>query len=270
MRISELAIYPLKSARQLPLNELVLDEFGPAGDRRWMLVDSDGCYVTQRTLSRLCLVTARPSVVGLVLEAPGMRPLAVRPEGERYLPVSIWGERLSALAPSPEADAWLGDFLQRPLRLVFLPAGQARAVNPAFAGPGQFTAFSDGFPLLLVTQSSLDQLNRLLMAEGGRPVDWRRFRPNVVVAGEMPPHAEDGWKRLRVGEVELALVKPCSRCVIPSIDPDTADRNSQILTILRRYRSRGDGRIYLGQNVVLTRRPPGSRLRVGDAVEILE
>lgn len=270
MRVGALAIYPLKSGRQVALTSMLLDRFGPAGDRRWMLVDGDGRFITQRTHPRLCLITASliPSSLergDVLLQAPGQPDLRVVPTGLEQLPVRVWEDRVVAQAISPAADAWCSAFLQMPVRLVWMPATTHRAVNPDYAGIGHHTGFSDGFPLLLVTQSSLDHLNVLLPS----PVDWRRFRPNIVISGELPPHAEDGWKRLQIGDVELAVVKPCSRCVIPSIDPDTADKNGQILTVMRTYRAGVDGKTYFGQNVVITRQPPGACLNQGDTVQIL-
>ncbi len=266
MQISELAVYPLKSARQQRRDFLEFDAMGPCHDRRWMLVDAAGKFVTQRTHPRMSLLSAVVEGEALRLTAPGMAALLARREGEDLLAVQVWEDAVQAWRVSAEADVWCSDFLGMPVRLVVMPATAQRIVNPQYAGPGHRTAFSDGFPLLLVTQPSLDALNAKLSSA----VDWRRFRPNVVVAGDMPAHAEDGWKRLRVGEIELAVVKPCSRCVIPSIDPETAVKNSQILTVLRSYRARADGKTYFGQNVVITHCPDNARLHVGDVVEVLE
>lgn len=275
MRISELAIHPLKSARRLVVPELALDLLGPAQDRRWMLVDAAGDFITQRTHPRLCLLAATPVPGGLRLAAPGCDDLVVPLPGEAgdgsgAVAVRVWNDTVAARPALPAAHAWCSDFLGLPVRLVYMPDDAVRAVDPHHAGPGHRTAFSDGFPLLLVTQVSLDHLNGRLAAAGAPAVDWARFRPNVVVAGDVPPHAEDGWRRLRVGAVELDLVKPCSRCVIPSIDPATAVKDSRILTILRAYRRQPDGKVYLGQNAVVARAAPGARLCLGDAVEILE
>lgn len=270
MHVSQLAIHPLKSAAALGVESLPLTALGPAWDRRWMLVDAAGDFVTQRTHPRLCRLTATVREGRLQLAAPGLADLDVIPVATPPLaPVRVWQDTVAAELPSPAADAWCSAFLQMPVRLAFLPDSSVRVVDPERAGPGHRTAFSDGFPLLLVTQSSLDHLNGLLRAEGLAAVDWRRFRPNLVVAGDLPPHAEDGWRRLRVGEVELALVKPCSRCVIPSIDPDTGEKDSRILALLRRYRARPDGRIYLGQNAVVTQAAPGAAINWRDRVELL-
>lgn len=266
MHIGALAIYPLKSGRQVSLKNMALDRFGPAGDRRWMLVDASGRFVTQRTHPRMCLMAAAVENGRLLLQAPGQPDLVVEPVTEPdQLTVTVWNDQVAALAVSPAADAWCSTFLNMPVRLVWMPESTQRAVSPAHAGAGHTTGFSDGFPLLLVTQSSLDHLNTLLPY----PVDWRRFRPNIVIAGDLPPHAEDGWKHLRIGDVELAVVKPCSRCVIPSIDPDTADKNGQILTVMRKYRAGADGKTYFGQNVIISRQPEGTRLNLGDAVRVL-
>lgn len=271
MHVSELAIHPLKSARPVAVDEMALGPLGPAWDRRWMLVDASGAFVTQRTHPRLCLLGATVEEGGnLRLDAAGFPPLRVPPAAPGSpLPVTVWNDTVAALPCGPGADAWCSAFLGMPVRLVFMPEDTVRLVDPQHAGPGHRTAFSDGFPLLLVTQSALDDLNARLAKAGLSAVDWRRFRPNVVVAGNLPPHAEDGWRRLRAGAVELEVVKPCSRCVIPSIDPETAGKNSQILTILRSYRARADGKTYFGQNVILRRVRPGDCLRRGDAVEIL-
>lgn len=270
MHIGALAIHPLKSAAAVAVTAMPLDDLGPAWDRRWMLVDAGGRFVTQRTHPRLCRLRAIVAPGGaLALSAPGMPDLAVPPASGAPVAATVWEDRVRATGTTPEADAWCSAFLGMPVRLVFLPADTVRPVDPRYAGPGHRTGFSDGFPLLLATQASLDHLNARLREAGHDAVDWRRFRPNLVVAGDSLPHAEDGWRRLRVGEVELAVVKPCSRCVIPSIDPDTAAKNSQILTILRSYRARGDGKTYFGQNVIVTRRPADACLRVGDTVEIL-
>lgn len=270
MYVSYLATHPLKSAAAVPVDGLRLTALGPEWDRRWMLVDAEGAFVTQRTHPRMCLLAAEVVEGRLRLQAPGMPELVVVPVGNPpAAPVRVWRDTLEAELPSPEADAWCSAFLGLPVRLAFLPEHAVRQVDPAWAGEGHRTAFSDGFPLLVTTQSSLDHLNALLAAEALPVVDWRRFRPNLVVAGDLPPHAEDGWRRLRVGMVELELVKPCSRCVIPSIDPATARKEPRLLQVLRRYRAREDGFIYLGQNAVVVSAPPDPVVRLQDRVEVL-
>lgn len=267
MHISELAIYPLKSAGRVRVNEMALSTLGPVWDRRWMLVDAAGHFVSQRTHPRLCRLSAMLEHNVLRLSAPGCMSLLVEPASSpELMAVTVWNDLVQVEAVSPVADAWCSAFLGASVRLVFMPESTQRVVDPVFAGAGHVTGFSDGFPILLATQSSLDHLNAQLEV----PVDWRRFRPNIVLAGAMLPHAEDGWRRLRIGEVELALVKPCSRCVIPSIDPETGVKNSHILTVLRQYRAGEDQKIYFGQNVVVTKMPEFACLRVGDHVERLE
>lgn len=267
MQVGALAVHPLKSARPVPLGVMRLDDFGPVGDRRWMLVDAAGRFVTQRSHPRMSLLSAHEQGDVLYLRAPGLEVIRVQqPAGPDPLMVTVWEDEVAAWPASAAADAWCSRFLDMPVRLVWMPASTRRGVSPAYAGDGHRTGFSDGFPLLVVTQSSLDHLNARLPA----PVDWRRFRPNIVIAGDVPPHAEDGWRKLRIGSVELALVKPCSRCVIPSINPDTADKNSQILTVLRQYRAGAEGKIWFGQNAIVTGRPAGAVLAWGDPVTVLD
>jgi len=259
--VSELAIYPVKSLGQVRVETLAFDELGPVGDRRWMVVDQEGRFVTQRQLARMCLIQPTFIPGGLRLEAPGMAPIEVRAAGQPRRPVTVWNDHCEGIDAGDAVADWLGGFLDQPLRLVQFPEHQMRQVDPAWARPGDRTAFSDGFPLLLISQASLDDLNRRLAT----PLSMRRFRPNLVIAGS-EPHAEDGWRRLRIGDLTLRVVKPCSRCVIPSIDPDTAEKGDEPLRTLATYRRR-DGKICFGQNVIVDGR---GELAIGMPVEVLE
>ena len=253
--------YPLKSARGEALTSTTVDAFGVAGDRRWMLVDGEGVFVTQRCTPSLALLAAETTASGLLLRhGADELPVDVPPDTAAVVTVDIWGDRLAAHPAAGEASAWVSARLGRELRLVYLPATARRQVDTAYARPGELVAFSDGFPLLLITQASLDGLNARLP----RPVPMNRFRPNLVIDGAAP-HAEDHWQRLRIGDTEIALVKACSRCAIPSIDQATAERDSDINRVLAAYRRR-DGAIYFGMNALA---PPGGAFSVGDAVAVL-
>lgn len=259
--VSELAIYPVKSMGQVAVERLRFDALGPVGDRRWMVVDETGRFVTQRQLARLCLI--RPTLLadGLRLQAPGMAPVEVQATDLPRRRVEVWHDRCEGIDAGDAVADWLGRFLQRPLRLVRFPDQQLRQIDPDYAQPGERTAFSDGFPLLLIGQASLDELNRRMST----PLSMRRFRPNLVISGAAP-HAEDRWRRLRIGDLILRVVKPCSRCVIPSIDPDTAERGAEPLRTLATYRRR-DNRIFFGQNVIVEGE---GEIRRGMPVEVLE
>jgi uncharacterized protein YcbX len=262
--LSGLYAYPVKSSRGLVLEEA---EVGPRGirwDRHWMLVERDGRFVSQRQRPRMALI--RCEVVGerLRLSAPGMEELEVpvAPEGTERMEVRIWKDQCLAASSGPEAAAWLSRFLGTEVRLVYLPEDRVRPLAPAYARPEDQTGFADGFPFLLISEASLADLNGRLT----QPLPMRRFRPNLVVRG-CGPYAEDRWRRIRVGGIELRVVKPCSRCIVTTVDPATGERDGdEPLRTLRGYRQR-DNKVFFGQNLI---HDDTGLLRLGDRVEVLE
>jgi uncharacterized protein YcbX len=265
MHLSDLYLYPIKSTAPLPVRDAVVEPRGLADDRRWMVVNPAGRAVTGRELGRLTLVRARPVPQGLMLEAPGMPALTVAtpPAGGESLTARVWDSDVPARAADAEADAWLSDFLMEPLRLVHMDDTTARLIDEPQARADDIVSFADAYPLLLVTQASLDGLNARLP----QPVPVLRFRPNLVVSGAPAPHAEDAWRRVRVGEVEFDVVKPCSRCVFTTVDPQRGERDpaGEPLRTLSRYRRTEQG-VLFGQNLIP--RSTG-RVRTGDPVEVL-
>ncbi|MCG6887083.1 MAG: MOSC domain-containing protein [Proteobacteria bacterium] len=262
MHLSELAIYPVKSCAQIRQDAIRIDRFGPHRDRRWMVVDNKDMFLTQRKLGRMCLIQPELMESGVLLHAPGMPDLMItRPTSGVSRTVRVWQDHCQALDAGDAAAAWLSEFLTTDCRLVYFPEQMRRAVDPDYARPGDVTAFSDGFPFLLISQASLDDLNRRLVT----PIPMARFRPNLVVTG-CEPYAEDTWHRLRIGELTFRVVKPCSRCVIPTIDLATGERGEEPTRTLATYRKR-DNRIYFGQNVIADGE---GELQVGVSVEVLE
>lgn len=263
LTVSGLWRYPVKSLRGMACERLRIGTRGPEMDRQWMLVDSDGRFLTQRQLPRMALVDVALNPDGLVLNAPGMAALQLPLEGQggATVSVTVWSDTCEGEPVGAVADRWLSEFLDVDCRLVRFPDTARRQVDTHFARPGDQVGFADGFPLLLITRASVDALNERLET----PVDMRRFRPNLVVDGATP-HAEDRWRRLRIGELEFEVVKPCSRCPIPGIDPDTGERAAEVLQVLATYRRREDNKVYFGQNVL--HRGTGE-LHVGQAVEVL-
>jgi uncharacterized protein YcbX len=262
MHLSGIYVYPVKSCAGLELAATDLDRFGPVGDRRWMVVGEGGDFITQRVEPRLALIRADPSGDGLQLQWGESRVRVDVPAAERPLrPVRIWSDTVGARDAGDAAAAWLSDRLGRSCRLVYMPDDAVRRVDGAYAGAGETVGFADGFPLLLISDASLADLNGRLPT----PVPMNRFRPNLVVAG-CEPFAEDGWKRVRIGAMTFVVAKPCSRCVIPSIVQESAQRDRHINRVLASYR-RVNGQILFGQNLLYQQ--PG-QLAVGDEVEVLE
>lgn len=266
MYLSSLYRFPLKSGSAELLEEGRCDELGLSGDRRWMVVDArSGKFLTQRVLPQMALLHARwQGDTALLLSAPGMGNLLVPVPGASSATrgVIIWHEALQAPDAGDAAAEWLSRLLDRSCRLVYLPATHGIQIDMDYAQPGERAAFSDGFPFLLIGQASLDDLS----ARVGRSLDMRRFRPNLVIAGAAP-YAEDAWRRIRIGDIEFRVVKPCSRCVIPTIDPLSAERSPdrEPLTTLMTYR-KGEGGVLFGQNLIAE---GIGQLSVGMQVEVL-
>mgnify|MGYP003451898279 FL=1 len=266
LQLSALYRFPLKSGRGEVLEQARVDSLGLCGDRRWMVVDSSsGRFLTQRLLPAMTQLVARWQGDDLALNAPGMPELLVALPGTdtALRCVSVWSDNLSVPDAGDAAARWLSDCLQRDCRLVQVPAQHARQVDPLYARPGEQVGFADGFPLLLIGQASLDDLSRRV----GRPLEMLRFRPNLVVSGSSP-YAEDSWRRIRIGELELRVVKGCSRCIMTTLDPATGERSvdREPLQTLKTFRER-DGEVYFGQNLIAE---GCGELRLGMPVEVLE
>ena len=263
MVIQDLWIYPLKSARGIPLREMPLADRGPAGDRRWMLIDDAGIMLSQRDLPRMALISVANGTGELACSAPGMPPLLVpvpEPAATPRLSARIFDNDVDVQLAADSAHAWFSLFLGAPCRLVHQSDHAFRQVNRVYAAKGVGVSLADGFPLLLINQASLDDLNRRLP----EPVDMRRFRPNLVVSGAQP-FEEDTWRTIRAGDLELALVKPCARCPIPCVNPDTGERGNEPSRTLATFRRRNSD-IFFGWNVLA---PASGTLRVGDPVTVL-
>jgi len=269
VRLASIHIYPMKAARAVDLGESVVEPWGLAGDRRWLLVDEDGRFVSQReepSLARV-VVTYGPLAQTISVSAAGFpsRQVAAPAGGAPMQKATVWGSTVLAAAAGPAGDAWFSAYLGRPVRLVFLDDPTRRPVDPEFGRDGDVVSFADGFPLLLTSTASLDELGRWLTEDGGQPVPMTRFRPNAVVTGALP-WAEDHWRRIRIGAVEFRVVKPCGRCVVTTTDQITGEVGSQPLKMLGRRR-RFSKQLVFGQNMI----PDGPGvIRAGDQVEVLE
>lgn len=270
LSLSSIHRFPVKSCRGESVDSAVVEPWGLAGDRRWMLVDEAGSAITAREANRLLLVHPELTAGGLVVAAPDLPTLTVpMPDPRTQTPVDLWKSELTAAPAGPEADAWFSKVLGQPARLVYLDDPTRRATSPEFSEPSDRVSFADGYPLLVATEASLAALNDVVAerSEGAHPpLPMTRFRPNVVIAGSQA-WAEDDWRRIRIGDSVFRAVKGCARCVITTIDPDTAVREKEPIASLARIR-RWDGATWFGVNLVPD--TAGVTIRVGDEVEVLD
>ena len=274
LRISQLFIHPIKSCGSIAVNEAPLIDTGFEYDREWMVVDQHGDLVTQRDLPRMTLIRPTLRQSDLMLRAPGMLALHLQLDAvEGNCRVRVWNDTVDAFDMGDLAAQWFSDCLGKPsLRLARFHPDVRRLANAQWTGTFEArTAFADQFPLLVLSTASLAELNRRLAAAGHAAVTMQRFRPNVVIDGLTDAHGEDFIDTLTVdspdGPVVLKLVKPCSRCSIPDIDPATAVPGHAVTDAMSAYRAnaRVGGTLTFGQNAVIVS-GVGNRLRVGAVV----
>ncbi len=266
-RIARLFIYPIKSCAGVEVPEVLLTETGLEFDRAWMVVDENGEFVTQRELPRMALVRPQLRLSDMVLRAPGMLALHVALDAvEEPVEVTVWDDRVKAYDMGAVAAQWFSDFLnaERPagaaarrLRLVRFDPEHKRLSNKRWTGGLEAeNQFSDGYPVLVLSQAALDGLNERLAEAGHAAVGIERFRPNVVLDG-IEAHDEDRLDVLEIatdgGPARLKMVKPCPRCPIPDIDPATALSSPEVGDALRAYRANPvvDGAITFGMNAIV-------------------
>jgi len=260
MNVHSLFLYPVKSLAGIQVRRFELDEFGPRGDRRWMLIDPENQFVSQRELPVLARVATSLENGVVTVTVPGQGVFPLQP-GHEQVRVAVWRDWADALVGPDDANRALSRFCGVELRLVYMPDTSFRRVDPGRVFEHRRVGFADGFPFLLANLASLDELNTRLE----QPVTIRRFRPNVVISGARA-WSEDSWRSLIVGQTEFEVVKPCSRCVLTTVDPDTGEKHPTLepLRTLARYRKTPEGVIF-GQNAIHNSNGP---IEVGDAVEI--
>lgn len=257
-RVSALYVYPVKACRGIRMDSARIVARGFEYDRRYMIVDPSGRFVTQRELPELALVTTALERDAIVLRRAG-HPECQLPLEHAFgaeLDVSVWGHSGPALRHE-SGSAWLSAVLARPVSLVFMPESHRRQVNPERARPGDVVSFADGYPFLVISEESLSDLNSRLET----PLVIERFRPNIVVSG-VTAFAEDGWRRVRFGDVGFRAVKRCDRCSVTTVDPESGQRGKEPLRTLASYRQE-DGKVWFGMNLI---HDSEGTLSVGDLV----
>ncbi len=270
MQVTGLFIYPLKSARGIALPDVQIEPMGLSGDRRMMLVDPEGQFITQRELSALARLTALPAAAYLTLRLEDGREMMVAPpQPDNRMDVAIWQSAVSAAVADDSVNDTLSEWFERPVKLVFIDGESRRDANPEWAGEASPMGFADGYQILVTTTGSLRALNEDMERHGEGEVGMDRFRPNIVLDCD-EPWAEDAWTGLEIGGIRFDFVKPCPRCIMTTQDQQTGSREgASPMPAMGRLRMSADRRVpgvLFGWNAV----PRGEGLvRVGDAVTVL-
>ena len=269
MRIAELNIYPMKSARGITLDAALCLATGLEGDRIAVLTEPDGSFITQRDLPALARVMARAEPGGLRLSMEGKGAFETGPSPQERFDVTVWRDVVSAAASTDDADDTLSEWFGRPVRLAFFDAAAQRTASRDWAGNDTPVSFADGFQLLITTTGSLAALNADLEAHGAATVGMERFRPNIVIDCD-EAWAEDDWAEIEIAGIPFDLVKPCTRCIMTTQDQMTGSRDiANPIPALSRLRMSADRRVpgvLFGWNAV----PRGEgMLRVGDEMTLL-
>lgn len=250
--VSDLYIYPIKSTMGISLPHADIDELGLAFDRRFVISDNSGQFITARTEPTLCLVKSTLTEKGISLSAPNMPTLTLSYDNfsSQYQNVTVWGDEIAGQFCSTAASSWFSSYLQRPCQLLYFGQASSRVKNTNL-DDARRVAFADGYPLLLISQASLDELNQRLSVANQQTVTMAQFRPNIVVDNCLP-FAEDSWQQIRIGDIEFQVSKPCERCIFTTINPENGIKNAeqQPLSTLKTYRQTNNGEVLFGQNLI--------------------
>lgn len=261
--VSQLFYFPVKSLKGSELASMSIDEFGPQWDRRFILVEKTGRFVTQRQSPKMGQISTHIINNTLVLKyGQDERSLDLNDVNsiEQYMDVKVWDDEVRARFIQGEINTWLSEILNRDVSLCYMGDDTYRQVDLEFAQDGDRASFSDGFPFLIISQASVDFLSEKL----GRHLAVERFRANIVVSG-CEAFAEDQWKKIKINGVEFDVVKPCSRCVIPTLDLKTSDKQPDVMQVMLKHRKQGK-QVLMGQNAI--HRGLGE-INVGDTIEVL-
>jgi uncharacterized protein YcbX len=273
MHVTSLHLHPVKSLRGLSVEAASVDDLGIVGDRRFLVVDPEGTFLTQRGIPRMALVGAFLEGESLILRSDGFGEVRVRrnPDpGARLAVVRLWkSEGLRTEDCGDEAAGWLSSVLQTPCRLVRIGPAYQRPVSATYAKPGDSVAFADAFPFMVVSEASLADLNRRMAETGGPALPMNRFRPNIVING-CEPHGEDLLRRFRIGTIVFRAAKPCLRCIITTTDQLTGERGKEPLRTLAEYRRAPEEPSYVMFGYNLVNETKAGEFRVGDPVEIID
>jgi uncharacterized protein YcbX/ferredoxin len=262
--LQNINVYPIKSSAGIELSSSWVEEFGLAFDRRFVVADLAGECITARTEPSLCLIQANLTASGMILTAPNMLTLVIdyHKLTKHYVSVTIWNDNINAQQCLADVNQWFSQYLQKPCQLLFFGTDSHRLVK----NKNSQVSFADGYPLLLISQASLEHLNSHYQADEA-PISMAQFRPNLVV-NSCEAFAEDSWQHIRIGDVEFEVTKPCTRCIFTTINPQTGEKHPQQepLNTLKNYRQVDNADVLFGQNLVALNH---GQIKRGDQVEIL-
>ncbi len=265
MRLQEITIYPIKSFAGIDLTESEVTERGLLYDRNWMLINSKGKFISQREFPILSLLITQIENGSLNishrLNKAFQLQLGLAESLQATSQVDVWDDTMLAEHVSEEASAKLSEILQQEVSLVKIGKSTSRLADTRFVDTDTQVSFADGYPFLIISQASLDDLNSRLEA----PVEMNRFRPNMVISGSTS-FEEDTWKEIQIGECRFQIVKPCARCEVTTINQQTAERGKEPLRTLSKYRREGN-KVLFGQNMIALK---AGKISVGDKVKILK
>jgi len=262
--VQDIFIYPIKSLKGIRLESAKVLEQGFEYDRRWMLVDQSGLFITQRTHHQMALLNVELREDHILVSShlndrdPIQVPFDLKMD--QQIEVEIWDDRLKANLVDRSIDQWFSEVLGIPCQLVYMPESGPRKVSAKYAIQGESVSFADGMPYLILGQESLNHLNSKL----NEPVPMDRFRPNIVFSGA-ESFVEDGWENIRIGEVDFCVVKPCARCVLITVDQKSGQASKEPLKTLASYRTIGN-KVYFGQNAISLQK---GIVHVGDEIRLI-
>lgn len=264
--LTAIHVYPVKALGGISLEESAVTARGLKFDRRFMVINAQDEFVTQREVPKMATVWVEIENDAVILAAADMNGIAF-PAEPPELPsrmVRVWSSDVLAHTVSAEADAWLSHYLGFDARLVYMPDSSERRINPQHAKAGEVVSFADGYPLLIVAEASLADLNARIVKNGGKAIAMNRFRPNLVIRG-CEAYAEDRLGEIRIGEAIFRAAKPCTRCQVTTTDQASGElRGPEPLQTLATYRDSPDG-VMFGMNLIPVN---GATVRVGDAVTL--
>ena len=261
--LSQIFIYPVKSLPGISLERSAVEERGLKYDRRWMLIDKDYKFITQRFYPQMVFIDVKIDEENLIFNHNSKSTLKISLSEfpETKVKVQIWDDHCEAYLYNEKVNLWFSEVIDADCKLVFMPETTQRKTSTKYYSERKDVSFADGYPFLIIGESSLDYLNTKL----DRPVKMLQFRPNLVFSGGNE-HEEDNWKMIKIGDIDFAVVKPCARCVITTIDTSSGKKNKEPLATLSHYRN-FNNKIMFGQNALAL---SGGMIILGDKITLLK